>query len=114
MRIEPQNPFDPTGWTGRVEPIGPYRRTLVAGSSIEILDNDPMRLWFEVVPTLDSSDLRIWPEKQNSEYGIGCPAGQHTILIHNASRPGAVQGRWFAWTDLVIGDVIVYGGRVIT
>lgn len=91
-----QNPFDPTGWTGRVELIEYPQTNLAINTPLQILGTDPYRLWILFMYDDVTVPVFLNYHQQGGIPGIGADQGRAHILIHNASYPSLVQGNWWA------------------
>lgn len=109
-----QNPFDPTGWTGRVEIVEYDTQGLGPGDATQVLDFDAYRLFAVFTCPAWPSSLMLWPFAQRDAYGIGPQTGQNYVLIHNASFPGLLQWAWFAKTGVPLVEFNIVVGRAIT
>lgn len=108
-----QNPFDPSGWTGRVEIVDIGEVLLLPASSEPIIGDDAQRLWFLVSSVDRDNSYLIWPMQQQFSYGISPVDGTGSILVHNASYPGAVQSTWYGLSGPIGQAVYIVAGRAI-
>lgn len=113
-KIVPSNPYDPNGWTGKIELIDYGQANLAINTPLKILNDDSQRLWFLIGWDDVTVPVWVWYKAQSGIPGITAGQNQAHVLIHNASFPSLIQGSWWA-TSPSGGSVIQWiVGRAIS
>jgi hypothetical protein len=111
VNLQPQNPYDPSGWAVGVEIDFVDQFTPIVNTQELLLSPDPLRIWFCVIGYGSIGDWGIWTRKLPSVGGIKQTPGTGYVLIHNASYPSAVQLAGYLHMGATSGPMQVTIGR---